>query len=97
MAKISGLLFMVVASILGVVSYVSYAAVFFMSQSGGASLPGSIGTESFQGIDQLQWGIILGVLVLYALSGFFIGYVGALVYNILAPRIGGVEISLKEK
>ena len=93
-AKIASILFVILASIVGVVSYVSYAAVFFVSQTTNGSGQGSVRIEPPVGIDQLNFGIVMSVLIMYTLAGFFIGYVGAFVYNILAPKIGGIRFKV---
>lgn len=40
--------------------------------------------------------IIFGTLISYTISGFILGLLIALIYNLLAKYIGGIKIELKE-
>ena len=95
-AKMGSLLFVIIGSIVGILSYSSYAVLFTVFQTAnGLSRQPSL--QPPVSPEQLNWGVIGILLVTYSLAGFFVGYVGAFVYNILAPRIGGIEVKLQEK
>lgn len=68
------------------------------------SLAGGIGAGSQDGMAGLAvggGGIVMGLLVMiglpiiYSIMGFLGGIIGALVYNLLAGMIGGVEIEVE--
>jgi succinate dehydrogenase/fumarate reductase cytochrome b subunit len=92
-AKIMSGITGVVGLLFGVVTYVTYAFFSYsMQQPGGEGVSADIPP-----IQSIQLAGILLVFIMYLLAGFFIGYVGALVYNILAKRIGGIEVKLEGK
>lgn len=93
-AKVVSVVSGVCGVLFGVITYLSY--LFLISTAPKPGADGS-GTPQLPPVEQLQpTGFIL-IFLLYLVAGFFIGYVGALVYNILAKKIGGIEIGLKEK
>ena len=93
-AKIGSVISGVAGAMLGLVGYLTYALILYSSPqpSGGAS-----GGEQLPPPQSFELGGFILLFFIYLLAGFFIGYVAAFVYNILAPRVGGIEVSLKEK
>jgi hypothetical protein len=93
-AKIGSIISGVAGALLGVVGYLTYALVLYTAPqtSGGAS-----GTEQLPSPESFQVGGFILLFFMYLVAGFFIGYVGAFIYNMVAPRLGGIEVTLKEK
>jgi hypothetical protein len=52
-------------------------------------------SESRTGIVAMGAGFALFAPVLYALMGFIIGIIGALVYNLVAKFVGGIEVEVE--
>jgi len=42
----------------------------------------------------LAFGALIGMPLTFAVFGFFAGGIGALVYNVLARKLGGIEIEM---
>ncbi len=68
------------------------------------SLIGGVGAGSQDGMSGLMvggGGVVMGIIVmiaipiLYAIMGFIAGVISALVYNIFAGLVGGVEIEVE--
>lgn len=92
-AKIVSVITGIVGVLFGVLTYVTYAFFLYSSKLPGAGEKGSVDLPPVQNIEPA--GLIL-VFILYLVAGFFIGYVGAVVYNMLAKKIGGIEVRLNE-
>ncbi|MCB1024319.1 MAG: hypothetical protein KDB79_08010 [Acidobacteria bacterium] len=70
----------------------------------GISLIGGVGAGSQDGLSGLMvggGGIVMGIVVmiaipiLYGIMGFIAGAISALVYNIFAGMVGGIEIEVE--
>lgn len=58
---------------------------------------GGLGDEApFSGYGGLGITMLILVPVFYGLAGFVIGALGAVIYNFLAKKFGGLEIELSE-
>ena len=95
-AKMSAVLFSILGILLGMVVYLSYLVTLYLTAVKGPEGKPSIPEEALA-TNQFSLPVILYTIVLYALAGYFIGYVGAFIYNMLAPRIGGIQIAITEK
>lgn len=86
-AKIYGL----TMGIFGVVIGIFYA-LFFSAFSGllGDDLP----ISSAGGLGLLM---IIGFPILYGIMGFIMGALGAIIYNFVASKVGGLEIQLSSE
>jgi hypothetical protein len=93
-AKIGSVISGVAGALLGLVGYVTYALVMYSASqtSGGAQA-----TEQLPSPQEFQIGGFVLLFFMYLVAGFFIGYVGAFIYNMVAPKLGGIEVKLKEK
>jgi hypothetical protein len=40
-------------------------------------------------------GVMIGMPIMYALMGFVFGALGALIYNVFAGMVGGIEIEVE--
>lgn len=94
-AKIGSVISGVAGALLGLVGYVTYALVMYSASqtSGGAAGEGG----ELPSPQEFQIGGFILLFFMYLVAGFFIGYVGAFIYNMVAPRLGGIEVKLKEK
>jgi hypothetical protein len=90
LAKISGILY----AIIGLVAGFFFAAMAFIMAAVGSNFDGGGGAFP---------GILIGVVtifaapILYGLMGFLAGLVSAVLYNLLAGVIGGVEVEFGEQ
>lgn len=95
-AKMSAAIFSIIGVLFGMLMYLTYLISINM-----ATIQGPEGAGTFSGDVTAQSPfsvtLILYTLALYAFAGYFMGYVGALVYNILVPRLGGVKVQIAEK
>lgn len=94
-AKIGSIISGVAGALFGLVGYVTYAVILSTAPKTAGSTLG--GTEQLPPPEAFEPGGFILLFIIYLLAGFFIGYVGAFVYNMVAPRLGGIEIALKEK
>jgi len=94
-AKIGSVISGVAGALLGVVGYLTYALVLYSStqNTGGQTSPG----QELPSPQEFQIGGFILLFFMYLIAGFFIGYVGAFIYNMIAPKLGGIEVRLKEK
>jgi hypothetical protein len=44
----------------------------------------------------LAFGALIGIPIIFAVFGLFIGLIGAILYNLFAKWFGGIEIDLKK-
>jgi hypothetical protein len=95
-AKISAFLFSIVGLLLGIVIYLTYVVTLYFSSSQISGGKPGVPTEALSS-SQFSLPVLLYTFIIYALAGFFIGYVGALVYNIVCRKVGGLEVTLQEK
>jgi hypothetical protein len=95
-AKISAFIFSFVGLLLGIVIYLTYLVGIYISSYQTSGGQPSLSQEALS-TNQFSLPILLYTFIVYALAGFFIGYVGAFVYNIVSRKIGGFEVTLKEQ
>ena len=76
-----------IAAMLGLVIGVLYAffAMAFSSMLGGESIGGAIAI-----------GMVIGFPILYGVLAFVLGLLMAWIYNVVAARIGGIELEFDE-
>ncbi len=95
LAKIYAVM-MLVMSLLISIPYGLFIIIFALIGGAGAGQ-----TDGFAGLAVGGGGIIIGLLVMiglpimYAILGFIVGAIGALIYNIFAGLVGGVEIEVE--
>ncbi len=95
LAKIYAVM-MLVMSLLISIPYGLFIIIFALIGGAGAGQQ-----DGFAGIAVGGGGIILGLVVMivlpimYAILGFIGGAIGALIYNIFAGMVGGVEIEVE--
>ena len=82
-AKIAGLLYAVMGFIGGLFMWM-FSGV--MSGIGGAEMDAF---AAFFGM-----GALITLPILYGIMGFIFGFIGAWLYNLVADRIGGIEVDL---
>ena|SRR3989344_5338357 len=74
------------------IAYIAISALFY--QTSGNQVSSSAGLAQIdKGVSFL---VFVMVFILYVISGFFIGFIGALVYNWVSKFTGGVKIVIKE-
>ena len=86
--KLSGLLYAVVGLIIG--AFVSLAAL--IGSSMGAAMGDEPGAALIGGLFGL--GAIILLPIFYGILGFFVGLIGAALYNLAARLVGGLELDL---
>jgi hypothetical protein len=69
--------------------------IIIFALSGASSLGGQGGLAMGGGGVILGLVIMIGVPIIYGLIGFVAGAIGALVYNIFAGMVGGIEIEVE--
>lgn len=65
-------------------------------------LGAAVGAANSQGSDTLVWlvfgiGSVIFLPLFYGILGFVFGLIGALLYNLVARLIGGIEIEVEER
>lgn len=84
----------VVGVISGIMIYVSYAVFQMNSSSTGGG--GDATTPSVEpGTPSLP--ALLLIPIMYGLFGYFVGYIGAIIYNFLAGKGKGIVVEMSEK
>ncbi|MGY4884413.1 MAG: DUF3566 domain-containing protein [Nanobdellota archaeon] len=83
MAKIQAILMLIIGLFLGII-YAILATTVDASQ------------YSASPIVILGWWSILVIPVIYGVLGFIIGVIGAWLYNIVAKKVGGIEVELSK-
>ena len=91
-AVISGAISTVIGAFIGIVAYVTFLLLQMPSKGMPDSGQGSPASDVSAPFPYLML-IILPVL--YGVLGFFIGYVSALVYNMVARYTGGITMLIK--
>lgn len=86
-AKIYGLTLAVLGFILGI-----FYALFFTAFSGlfGDDIP-------IAGVGGLGIFMVIAIPIFYGIMGFIVGALGAVVYNFVASKVGGLEIQLSQE
>ncbi len=92
LAKIYAVM-MLVISLLISIPYGLFIIIF--SLSGAGSIGGQGGLALGGGGVVLGLGIMIGLPIMYGVMGFVFGAIGALVYNIFAGLVGGIEIEVE--
>ena len=70
---------------------------FFLLFAGIASMmPKGAGAPAMPAIFGMGVGFILFFPIMYAVMGFVTGALGALIYNLVAKWIGGIEVEIEE-
>lgn len=82
-AKIAGILYACIGVIVGLCMWM-FSGI--MSGIGGAE------TDAFAAMFGI--GSLFIFPILYGVMGFILGFIGAWLYNIVAARIGGIEVDL---
>jgi len=98
MAKVYGAMMAAVGFIVSALIAVFYGILF-----GGMGMIGMMtgGNAAGTGIAVMVVGIVMlvvmvaAVTLMYGITGFITGAVGAFIYNFLASRVGGIKIELK--
>lgn len=89
-------MYAVMMLILMLIICIPYGLLIIVMTLGGASNMGGDGAWALGG-----GGVAIGLLVmiglpiLYAIFGFVFGAIGALIYNVLAGIVGGIEIEVE--
>lgn len=89
MAKVEGLIGVVIGLIAGLVFFLVGSALQTVLQS--AEVDGASGLMAGGAIG------IIALPIMYGIFGFIGGAIGALLYNLIAGWIGGIEIELENK
>jgi len=86
-----------IGAVLGLIIGIFYAII------GTAIMSALSGTSGVTGVDLTGFGIIFSVLaiiimpIIMFIGGLIEGLIIAVIYNILAPRIGGIKLRFKEE
>jgi hypothetical protein len=93
-AKIEGLLMMVIGLIIGVI----YGLIFMIFGAAMSSLAPREG-QAMGGVGSVVIGLIIMVAVpiFYGVLGFVGGAIGALIYNAAAGIVGGIKLDLESE
>lgn len=84
---------MLVISLLIAIPYGLFIIVFSLIGAGSAS--GDAAVMLGGGGIVMGFGIMIGMPIMYALMGFVFGALGALIYNVFAGMVGGIEIEVE--
>ncbi len=84
---------MLVISLLISIPYGLFIIIF--SLTGASSLGGKESLALGGGGVVLGLGIMIGMPIVYGLMGFIFGALGALIYNLFAGLVGGIEIEVE--
>jgi len=84
---------MLVISLLISIPYGLFIIIF--SLSGAGSIGGQGGLALGGGGVVLGLGLMIGLPIMYGVMGFVLGAISALVYNIFAGFVGGIEIEVE--
>lgn len=87
LAKIAGLFGVLYGLISGILISIIY------SKAG--SIPGL--AEQLGMINQLGYSSLIILPILYGIIYFLVGIITAFIYNLLAKKVGGIELSLEER
>jgi hypothetical protein len=89
------LMFGVISAIIGLIAGIIYAIVF-----GAAISAAPVSNELFNIVGWLRVMFSVGAIVIMPILGFAVGFIQgaiyAVLYNFLAPRMGGIQLSFKE-
>ena len=88
----------VISAIIGLIVGVIFSLVFGITMSGIAPPPDTTGVVNFSWLRVLFGvGAIIGMPIMGFIGGLINGVVVAVLYNFLAPMIGGIRIRFKEE
>lgn len=90
LAKIWGILYAIIGLIVGAI----FAMIAFFASAVGSGLDQDI--PPFFGMF-FGAGALIMMPIFYGILGFIAGLLGALIYNVIAKTVGGIEIELEEK
>jgi len=84
---------MLVISLLIAIPYGLFIIVFSLIGAGSAG--GDAAIMLGGGGIVMGLGVMIGMPIMYALMGFVFGALGALIYNVFAGMVGGIEIEVE--
>ena len=84
---------MLVISLLIAIPYGLFIIIFSLIGAGSAG--GDAALMLGGGGIVMGLGIMIGMPIMYALMGFVFGALGALIYNVFAGMVGGIEIEVE--
>jgi hypothetical protein len=92
-AKIEGLLMLVIGLIIGVL----YGVFFMIFGAAMASMVPRGNSQAIGGVGSIVGGLVIMIVVpiFYGLLGFIGGAIGGLIYNIAAGIVGGIKLELE--
>lgn len=93
--KIYAVMMLIVSLIIAIPYGLIIIVVSLIGGIGAGSVDGTAGLAFGGGGVVMGLGIMIGLPIFYGAMGFVGGIIGALIYNILAGLVGGVEIEVE--
>jgi hypothetical protein len=87
-AKISGVMYAAIGLLIGLVMAAVFSLIPMAARTDETALPGWLGT-------MFGVGSVVFMPIFYGVLGFVMGAVGALIYNLFAGMVGGIEVTLE--
>jgi hypothetical protein len=88
LAKIAGLTYALLGLLIGgIIALVAIAGASLAPRSGAEEVPAFVGA-------MFGVGAVIFAPIFYGLMGFLSGLIGAVIYNVVAGMIGGVELDV---
>jgi hypothetical protein len=94
-ALVSAVVLAVIGAFAGLITYVTYLVIKIPENKIGISDSGDAVSSSSASIEPFPYPMLIVLPALYGLFGYFVGYAACVIYNFLAPKIGGIKISAK--
>jgi len=82
--------------LLGILIYITYLVTLYLFTPKGENGQLIIPREAMRA-DQFSPLVLLMTFILYGLTGYFVGYVGAIVYNFIAKKFGGIKLKISQE
>ena len=84
----------ILAAIYGLMSLI-FVPFFVIFAIIGGFAPNAAGSPPPLVLAGICIAMAIGMPILYAVMGFIIGLIGALLYNVIAKRIGGIQVEVE--
>ena len=96
LAKFGGVIGAVFGAVFSVLISISYFLTVSDVRTGQDATQSATESAGIIGT-QFPFYVLFSVFTIYTFAGFFLGYMGSVLYNKLSPRFGGIQLRMQTK